>query len=307
MQTRQIKDMLLAAWLVGLATAFHPQKRADDQLPTFDWPSITPNENLEYHECYTAFQCARLKVPLDWTKGSKSDKSAALAIITLPATVPSTDPSFGGTILLNPGGPGGAGVSMVLSYGQYLRSILDGEKHYELLSFDPRGTSFSTPRAECYANDIDRTADELQGLLIPPVVSSREALSYLYQKNTGFSELCGQAGNDSIFNYMSTASVARDMLRIIDRVDDLQRSNSSEPAESHEKPKLQYIGTSYGTFLGNTFASMFPDRVKRMVIDGVVDPDDYLDTVSSFPPPLSPLFPRHPSTLKTDTNSMFSQ
>jgi pimeloyl-ACP methyl ester carboxylesterase len=75
------------------------------------------------------------------------------------------------------------------------------------------------------------------------------------------------------------------MLEIVDRVDELRNggSNATSTRDEDELPKLQYLGFSYGTFLGNTFASMFPGRVGRMVLDGVVDPYNYLEGVSVTP------------------------
>lgn len=81
---------------------------------------------------------------------------------------------------------------------------------------------------------------------------------------------------------MSTAVVARDMLEIVDQVEKHQRQKNA-PHQMHDQQKgsgLQYIGFSYGTHLGNTFASMFPDRVKAMVFDGVEDSIDYSNGIS---------------------------
>lgn len=280
MRAPTILDIFFAAWLVALTVATGPQKR--ELNVDFDWSSITPSKQLEYHECYDGYKCARLEVPLDWTNVSNSSQSVAIAIVTLPATVPVTDSSYGGTVLINPGGPSGSGTNMATTLGHYLQGVLDGARHYELLGFDPRGVGFSTPRADCYnGNEVHRTADELQVVGIPSPNLGSAAMSYSYQSYTGVSELCAEAGDGSIFAHMSTASVARDMLEIVEKVDELNHkvSNSSTRATS-EEPKLQYLGVSYGTFLGNTFASMFPNRVGRMVIDGIEDPHDYIKGVN---------------------------
>lgn len=244
----------------------------------FDWSSVEPAQQLQYHDCYDGFRCARLKVPLDWTKSNDSDNWAAIGIITLPAIVPETDPSFGGTVLVNPGGPGGSGTEMALQLGGYLQGILEGDRHYEILGFDPRGVALSTPRADCYNDNFNRAADNIQKEGMPPVAAGAQSLAIHYQAAKGLSDLCAQAGPKSVFNYMSTASVARDMLEIVERVDELRQKTSN--SSTHEKPRLQYIGVSYGTILGNTFASMFPGRVGRMVLDGIADADDYTSGVS---------------------------
>ncbi|KAJ4388270.1 hypothetical protein N0V85_007728 [Neurospora sp. IMI 360204] len=250
---------------MGSAFAILQQRQFDGG---FDWSSVEPAQQLQYHDCYDGFRCARLKVPLDWTKSNNdSDNNwVAIGIITLPATVPETDSSFGGTVLVNPGGPGGSGTEMALELGGYLQGILEGgDRHYEILGFDPRGVALSTPRADCYNGDnFNRAADNIQKEGMPPVAAGAQSLAIHYQAAKGLSDLCAaQAGGPkSIFNYMSTASVARDMLEIVERVDELrQKTSTNSSSTTHEKPRLQYIGVSYGTILGNTFASMFPGRI----------------------------------------------
>ncbi|KAH6689073.1 Alpha/Beta hydrolase protein [Plectosphaerella plurivora] len=244
----------------------------------FNWSSITPSCRLQYHDCFNGFRCARLKVPLDWSVANSSDcegalRSAAIGIVTLPATVPETDPSFGGTVLINPGGPGGSGTGMVRSLGPYFQNILKGERNYEILGFDPRGVAISTPRADCYNSPADRAADGNARYGMASL-DNEVGRRYYYQDRLALSELCGRQGPGSILNHMSTASVARDMLEIIDRVDELRHGNLTS---SGKKPGLQYLGFSYGTHIGNTFASMFPGRVERMVLDGVTNSKDYVN------------------------------
>ena len=261
----------------GIITAAASQKGQDEKLPDFNWTSTPPSRSLQYHECYNGYKCARLQVPLDWTDVDNASTSCVvIGIATLPATVSHTDPSFGGTVLVNPGGPGAAGTEMVLTFGKYLQGILDGERHYEILGFDPRGIGRTTPSASCYVDDLSRLADIFQQGGMPPVGAGHLGLNLHYQGAVGFGQLCGQqnAGSASIFAHMSTASVARDMLEIVEHVD--ASRNSSGRGHNTNKPLLQYWGNSYGTILGNTFASMFPDRVGRMVLDSVVDADDYV-------------------------------
>ncbi|EEY16959.1 conserved hypothetical protein [Verticillium alfalfae VaMs.102] len=247
--------------VAGTSSAFLQKRQFSDD--SFDWATVKPSRSLQYHDCYDRFKCARLKVPLDWTtanssKCASSSRWAAIGIVTLPASVPETDPSFGGTILINPGGPGGGGTEMALDIGVYIQAILDGDRHYEILGFDPRGVALSTPRADCYNDDLKRAADFIQKEGLPAITSGPEALTYQYQAARGLSDLCAEAGEDSIFNYMSTASVARDMVEIVDRVDELRHKNlTSAEDEKRELPKLQYFGIS-------------------MVLDGVADADDYI-------------------------------
>jgi pimeloyl-ACP methyl ester carboxylesterase len=288
---------LRATWALGLlasrTTALLPKR----ELLDFNWTSVVPSEDLRYHDCYGGYKCARLQVPLDWTTVvEESDSSGhtnnsqrqwvAIAITTLPATVSDSDPSFGGPVLVNPGGPSGSGAEMVLDLGRYLQGVVDSaERHYEILGFDPRGTGWSTPRAECYQDHLNRFADLVQTGGMPPATSP-EGLALHFQAAAGGAKLCSGAGNDSIFAHMSTASVARDMLEIVERAETLRRRNSTgnpSASVSPKQAKLQYLGFSYGSYLGNTFASMFPGRVGRLVVDGITDPDDFVRGVSNLP------------------------
>ncbi|KXX73962.1 Tripeptidyl aminopeptidase [Madurella mycetomatis] len=268
----------VAALFATNTSAFFNQRQTAD---VFSWASIIPSKDLHYHPCYGSFRCARLQVPLDWTtvdtvsNRNSSSAWATIAIISLPASVPETDSSFGGTVIMNPGGPGVSGIATMLGLGQTMQGVLDGNKHYELLSFDPRGVGMSTPRADCYGGDnFRRAADALQHAQAVAPLTDFDGLGLRirYAAAEGLGKLCEETvpGSDSIFAHMSTASVARDMLEIVERVD--QRRNSNRL----ESPLLQYWGFSYGTVLGQVFASLFPDRVGKMVLDGIGDIEDLL-------------------------------
>lgn len=248
----------------------------------FNWTSITPSAELQYHDCYDGFKCARLQVPMDWsnpTTNATQDNSVAIAIVTLPATVPPTDPSFGGTVITNPGGPSGAGTTFNVAFGSSFQAALDGEKHYEILSFDPRGVFQTTPSADCYSGDWDARIDQYWQYRGFATLSENVQDHYLF--NQGLNQLCEQA-TPEILQHMSSASVARDMVEIVDRVEELRRkeTNSTQAKRSStEKPRLQFMGFSYGSALGMIFASMFPDRVGRLMVDGILDIDDYTNGV----------------------------
>jgi pimeloyl-ACP methyl ester carboxylesterase len=301
--------MAILAGFTLAATALRAPPMDASSYDPFDWSEITPSHNLTYVPCYSGYQCARLLVPLDYANLSSStsddQRTAALAIIKLPAAVPSTDPTFAGPVLANPGGPSGSGVHLVLEWGQGMRDILDtpGEQHFEIVSWDPRGVGLTIPRADCYGpgNKFARHVDEIRNEGFGGWASAGE---YDVAKKVGMavgrSELCARREEH---RYMSTASTARDMVEIIDAI----AAAREEENEQHEQdfradlkkrttnkkeevvvPRLQYLGFSYGTFLGCTFASMFPERVGRLILDGVVDADGYVSAnvsghfVSSF-------------------------
>ncbi|SPN96657.1 uncharacterized protein DNG_00178 [Cephalotrichum gorgonifer] len=260
----------------------------------FDWDSVDPTPELRYHDCYDGHQCARLQVPLDWLNPESNNNTVAIAIVKRPAIVPDSDPTFGGSVLVNPGGPGGSGTGMVLGWGERFQKILAGKKNYEIIGFDPRAIAFTTPRANCYPDELTRAYEGFQahgsGFLRP----DNSKLGWRYALTRAYGKRCEETlgGDGGILTYASTSSVARDMVEIIDRIEELRdeekarelgapdaeqmRLGGGQMAGKKKPARLQYLGFSYGTVLGNTFASMFPGRVGRVVLDGVVDIDDHM-------------------------------
>ncbi|KAH6843374.1 TAP-like protein-domain-containing protein [Chaetomium sp. MPI-CAGE-AT-0009] len=269
------------------AAAFHtPLLPRQFEPETFDWSAITPTPELQYHPCYNdTFQCARLQVPLDWSRPetAQSGPHVALGIITLPATVPVTDPAYGGPLLINPGGPAGPVAEWVRVYGRWLQGVVDtpGERHHDIVGVDPRGLWRTTPTALCYTDQFSRATAGMLAKRLPSVLTP-QGLQMAATSHQGVARLCEQTaagdGPDSIFNHMSTASVARDLLEVVERSHEMmvKAGNGTGKARGGgEKPKMQYLGLSYGSILGSTFASMFPDRVGRMVVDGIADAEDF--------------------------------
>lgn len=294
-----------------LPTSFY-KASGIDSFPQFNWTTIRPITELEYHPCYDGFQCARLQVPMDW-QNATNRQSVAIAIIKLPATVQYDDARFGGTIVTNPGGPGISGIQFLLRAGRYLQNIADTDStKYEILSFDPRGVWQTTPPLDCfyrdpYARQVWDFETSRMGLF-----DSDETFKIRQRQVTAhaFGTFCGQAyanqGGDSIMEHLSTAVVARDLLEITEKIamekDQKLAVNAAEtrphaqqtpllPWEMDSHPataKLQYWGFSYGTHLGNTFASIWPHRVRRLILDGVVDSYDFSNAV--LPSPFSCYF-----------------
>lgn len=262
-------------------------------IAAFDWNSIEPSHDLEYHDCYGEFQCARLVLPLDWLDKTRNE-TVTIAITKLPAVVDETDETFGGTIVSQPGGPGVSGTMYGVGRSSKIRDILDipEKRHYEIVSFDTRGTGQSTPKINCYPGDLYYTRIMTQ-VANGALDLHSKALSLLVAQAKADAVRCERAHGDFL-SYVSTADVVRDMVRIIDRVDEMRRRNIVQQSSGDdsarlelrsernamELPRIQYIGISYGTILGNVFASMFPERVGRMALDGVCDIHDWVDDVS---------------------------
>ncbi|KAG6009906.1 hypothetical protein E4U21_001008, partial [Claviceps maximensis] len=124
----------------------------------FDWLSLQPSWHLEYTSCYDGFDCARIHMPLDWLNRSDA-RTVTLAVLRVPATVPASDARHGGSLMVNPGGPGDSGVAHMLKNGRYIQSMVDSPgRRFDVLSFDARGVALSTPRADCYTSETARRA-----------------------------------------------------------------------------------------------------------------------------------------------------
>jgi len=210
--------------------------------------SAAAADRLTWKSCHTdfgpSFQCAVAQVPLDYDapNGAKID----LALTRLPAT----DHAHRiGSLFLNPGGPGGSGVDFLLGLGSFLYSD-EVRARFDLVGFDPRGVIRSTP-LRCFDSDVNWPA-------LPPAafpLNRQQAAAQAAYDRT-IDAACRQRGG-AIRDHMSTADVARDLDRLRELVGDRQ---------------LTYAGYSYGSYLGVTYANLFPDKVRALLVDGVVDP-----------------------------------
>lgn len=254
----------------------------------FNWEAITPTTDIEYHDCYKGFQCARIELPLDW-KNAADNRTISLAIIKLPATVHDDDPSFGGPIFSNPGGPGESGIDFMLHDGKRIQSIVDSHRHYEIISWDIRGIGSSTPKSRCYRNLLEHDAAQLQQHSAGTLQVDHSALKYNLAMAVSHGQSCKALSeeNKNILDYTATTYIARDMIAMADKIEELRRKERQKRAiergetvkvqrkTTEDVVRLQYIGFSWGTVLGMYFASLFPGRVGRFILDGVVDIHDY--------------------------------
>ncbi|KAL5524558.1 hypothetical protein ACEPAF_9698 [Sanghuangporus sanghuang] len=219
----------------------------------FDWSVHPPSKTLNWTDCYYDFQCARLTVPLLYSE--PSGEEAAVALIKYPSKYPPGHEKYRGPILFNPGGPGGSGVSTVLSLAKTFQIILSDE--FDLVGFDPRGVGSTTPHLSIFNDQVEAGKFFLE---FPETLnSSSSSLGEAFAR----ANIAGNIVADRarfVAERVSTPLVARDMLSIV---------------KAFGQDKLQYWGFSYGTILGATFAAMFPNNVGRVIIDGVVDTDDY--------------------------------
>ncbi|KAH8826672.1 TAP-like protein-domain-containing protein [Flagelloscypha sp. PMI_526] len=238
----------------------HSDEKCNSTRP-FKWEEIEPSSELtDWVECYEEFTCARLEVPLNYS--DPHGEKAVLALIRDASPLGSNSDKYAGPILYNPGGPGGSGVGLILRWAKGFRAIVGPT--FDLIGFDPRGVAASTPRANFFTTEVERQLWVSRKPYGDVIVDGQEARSWAqYQLLNPLIEAQGKENNDYL-KHINTENTARDMLYI---------------TEKFGWKKLKYMGFSYGTILGSTFASLFPDKIERMVIDGVMDVDNYYDTL----------------------------
>ncbi|MBQ1100541.1 alpha/beta fold hydrolase [Streptomyces sp. b94] len=215
-------------------------------------PQATPSalapyyeQKLSWRDCgVPGFQCATMKAPLDYAKPTGGD--VRLAVARKKATGPGERL---GSLLVNPGGPGGSAIGYLQQYAGigYPEEV---RARYDMVAVDPRGVARSEP-IECLdGREMDAYT---RTDVTPDDEGEASELVDAYQK---FAEGCG-ADAPKLLRHVSTVEAARDM--------DVLRAVLGDE-------KLTYVGASYGTFLGATYAGLFPDRAGRLVLDGAMDP-----------------------------------
>jgi pimeloyl-ACP methyl ester carboxylesterase len=192
-------------------------------------------------------QCGAIDVPRDYAEPAAATWTIALA--RLPATGPGTTL---GTIVMNPGGPGNSGVRALATSGTLYDRL---RTRYDVVSFDPRGIAGSRPAIDCLSAALARAIrDQVSNPTTP--AEQAHALDLAREQALG----CEQALGDSL-GLFGTRNVARDL--------DVLRAVLGEA-------QLDYLGISYGTYLGAVYAEMFPGRTDRMVFDSAMNPaNDY--------------------------------
>lgn len=221
-------------------TAEGPAQRPKIKAPT---PALAPYYGQEPHwrDCGDGFECALVEVPLNYAK--PSGERIKISVIRLPATGERL-----GSLLINPGGPGGSGIQ----YAQAARSIITAKvrKRFDIVGFDPRGVGESTP-IRCRSGS---QLDSFQSLDASP--DSDAEITALENGAKAFAAGC-EATSSRLLPFVGTANAARDM--------DVLRGVLRDPG-------LTYLGKSYGTYLGAIYADLFPKQVRALVLDGAVDP-----------------------------------
>ncbi len=200
------------------------------------------DQKVTWTQC-GANRCARLRVPLDYDHPER--RSIRLSVLKVPAR--DKDQRVG-SLVVNPGGPGGSGISYAANAASYFGPEL--QQAFDIVGFDPRGVGRSTP-VQCLP---DSELDTF--VAADPDPDTTAEVRRADKLVAEFGEGCvAESGN--LAAHVSTVEAAKDI--------DILRAVLGDA-------KLSYFGASYGTFLGATYAELFPKRVGRMVLDGALDP-----------------------------------
>lgn len=237
--SRRLAWLVVAACAVFAALASAAGARQAPAVPKLDWKPCGTAPNIV---------CATATVPLDY------DNPGGQTVDLHLAKSPATDTAHRlGSMFINFGGPGAAAADRFEALGQAYRPGLNAR--YDIIAMDPRGTGESNPTIDCKANQ------ETEGIYSKPVPTPDTLkVPDLIAKDLGYIKKCLQ-NNGKFLTHVSTGNVARDI--------DLIRQALGES-------KIAYFGYSYGTFLGATYASMFPQSYSSLVLDGPVDADAYI-------------------------------
>jgi pimeloyl-ACP methyl ester carboxylesterase len=238
--------VLVALLVVGMCVVLLFGASTAAAMPGAAAPRSAAAVRIAWRGCGKGLQCARVPVPLDWARPSMG--TISLAVIRHRASGPGRRI---GSLFLNFGGPGVPGVAMLKGASESELNALGGGR-FDLISWDPRGTGEST-HVRCFANDRAQARFWGPDWSIP--TTRRESMRYL-PKALAFVKRC-VALRGRLLAHDSTADTVRDL-------DYLRRLVGDR--------RLNYQGFSYGSFIGETYANMFPRRVRAMVLNGVIDP-----------------------------------
>ncbi|QIK64772.1 alpha/beta hydrolase [Leucobacter viscericola] len=216
-----------------------------------DFEKQQPN----WQSCGTGMQCADVYAPLDWK--DPSGEKITLHMVKQPAK--NGKPI--GSLFVNPGGPGASGADFVLdSVNSAVEPAV--QQQYDVIGWDPRGVGKSTPVTCLDAAGMDKYlfgVSPADGL----TEGSDEWIAAAEKESADFGAACAKSSG-ALLGHVSTASTVQDLNMMRAIVGD---------------PKLNYLGYSYGTYIGARFADAYPDKVGRLVLDGAMDPTTSLGEV----------------------------
>lgn len=243
----------VAICLTGCATPSAEASLAPIVVPTAKLdaavsPDLVPfySQKVNWSNCGKRLMCGQVKVPTNWAKPASGSLLLAVAYRVADVAKPL------GSIIFNPGGPGASGYDWIINSVDFLGTSTLRSK-FNIVGFDPRGVGRSEPTVKCFdakQTDVMLYSDNGFPLGSPQDLKASRALL------TSFAKACAKNTGPNLA-YVDTVSAAKDL--------DVLRAVMGEAS-------LDYLGFSYGSLLGETYAALFPKKISHMVIDGVIDP-----------------------------------
>jgi pimeloyl-ACP methyl ester carboxylesterase len=233
---------------IGLVTGCGGEDGAEGPERT---PSVCPS-NIEWRDCAAGLRCATLELPVDY-------ENPSLGTVSIEIGGALAAPSKRlGAVLMNYGGPGAPGVSQLqASLPLYQAALPDVFEKYDAISFDPRGIPGST------SLDCGAPIDHPAGMSLPLDLEDDAAWNAVKIYNEKISAACRDQADPHLISRIDSDSVARDMDCIRHALGDEQ---------------ISYFGVSYGSYLGAKYATLFPQRLRAVVLDSVTGlPSDMLE------------------------------
>src|SRR5581483_8060931 len=225
----------IAGGIAGCTAGSSPGSAA---APVTSSGPATAGAELSWHACNNQgaqLRCASLKVPLDYAH--PGGRKITLALSEVPATAPAGKRQ--GIMLVNPGGPGGSGLNLAAFVADGLDPNVAAE--YDIVGFDTRGVGDSVPSMHCDPSFFSRARPDY-------IPASAAADQTLINRAKAYAADC-QKKYSWLLPFMTTKDIARDM-------DSIRAAMGQQ--------KLSYFGYSYGTYIGQVYATLFPHRVHRM-------------------------------------------
>lgn len=253
---RRVLIVLLASVAIGLSGCAAPGAEASlapivvptTKLDTAVSAELAPfySQKVDWSNCGKRLLCGQVKVPTNWAKPAAGSLKLAVAYRVADTAKPL------GSIIFNPGGPGASGYDWIINSVDYLGTSTLRSK-FNIVGFDPRGVGRSEPKVKCF--DAKQTDVMLYGDTGFPLGSPQD-LKASRALLKSFASACAKNTGPNLA-FVDTVSAAKDL--------DILRAVMGESS-------LDYLGFSYGSLLGETYAALFPKRISHMVIDGVIDP-----------------------------------
>ncbi|RLV50073.1 alpha/beta hydrolase [Nocardioides mangrovicus] len=238
---RRALPLLLAVLLLTGCSVGSKQGATESSSPSRSASSGTPSSSagtpaVAWRAC-GGYQCGTVTVPLDYA--DPSGRSIKLALLKRSATGTRT-----GSLLVDPGGPGASGVDFAKS----VTLPTSVTQHVDIVGFDPRGVGQSEPALDCHSH-LQQMYDA------DPTMEDAADRAHYLEVSRAYVDECATK-EKGLLSHLGTLDVARDLDRI---------------REALGEKRLNYLGYSYGTVIGQMYAQLFPTRIRTMVLDGVVD------------------------------------